>query len=130
MATLDVRDNPYDDFGTEIALKIWRWENTGESIEGRWESNTRIERPHGLHRVRSVEFSPRDEGLLVSTGEDGNIKTWIERKVKGKDGDVDGLFALFFCLHARIDSYPVDNSLLDQSLDIFLSFSPSSARQV
>jgi NET1-associated nuclear protein 1 (U3 small nucleolar RNA-associated protein 17) len=92
MATLDVRDDPYDDFGIEIALKIWRWESTG----GRWELNTRIERPHGPHRVRSVEFAPGDEGLLVSTGEDGNIKTWIERRVKEKKGEVDGLFALFF----------------------------------
>ena len=100
MATLDVRDDLYDDFGMEIALKIWRWESTG----GQWELNTRIERPHGLHRVRSVEFSPNDEGLLVSTGEDGSIKTWIERKAKEKMGEVHGLFALFFRSHARIDS--------------------------
>jgi len=126
MATVDVRDDPYDDFGIEIALKIWRW----ESSDGRWELNTRIERPHGSHRVRSVEFAPRDDGLLVSTGEDGNIKTWIERKVKEKKGEGDGLFALFFRLHARIDSLLVDNSSLDQLLDIFLSYTPSPAGQI
>ena len=99
MATLDARDDPYDGFGMEVSLKIWRWGSTG----GRWELNTRIERPHGLHHVRSIEFSPSGEGLLVSTGEDGNIKTWVERKVKEKKGDVDGLFALFFQLHARVN---------------------------
>ena len=87
MATLDIRDDPFDDFGIEIALKIWRWESTG----GRWELNTRIERPHGSHRVQSVEFASGNEGLLVSTGVDGNIKTWIERRMKEKKGEVDGL---------------------------------------
>jgi NET1-associated nuclear protein 1 (U3 small nucleolar RNA-associated protein 17) len=126
MATIDVRDDPYNGFGMEIALKIWRWEST----EGRWELNTRIERPHGPYCVRSVEFAPRSEGLLVSTGEDGTIKTWIERRVKDKTGEVDRLFTLPFRLRARIDSQLSDNSLLVQSLDIFLSHSPTPASQV
>jgi NET1-associated nuclear protein 1 (U3 small nucleolar RNA-associated protein 17) len=126
MATVDVRDDPCDGFGIEVALKIWRWENS----EGRWELNTRIERPHGPHRVRSVEFAPRDDGLLVSTGEDGNIKTWAECRLKDKKGEVDGLFALFFRLRSRINSLLADNSLLVQSFGVFLSYSPTPTSEV
>lgn len=91
MATIDSRDGD-DIFRGEIYLKIWRWDRKA----GFWILNTRIDRPHGLHSVTSVSFKPTvkdDLSLqLVTTGGDGNVKTWRIRTAKDKEGHSEGLF--------------------------------------
>lgn len=89
MATVDLRQDDDDpSFGMEIVMKLWKWEG------GNWLLNTRIERPHGAEMVHSLEFSPTFvdgvSPLLLSTGADGNVKTWRVRTVKDKKGVTDG----------------------------------------
>ncbi|KAF8078907.1 hypothetical protein FPV67DRAFT_84370 [Lyophyllum atratum] len=84
LASVDVRDAD-DGFRDEIYLKIWCWDQKSS----RWSLNTRVDRPHGLKKVTSLAFSPFSKDLsihLVTTGEDGNIKTWGLRVVKSKLG--------------------------------------------
>ncbi|GLB35879.1 putative WD40 repeat-like protein [Lyophyllum shimeji] len=82
LATIDVREAD-DGFRDEIYLKIWRWDQKS----GRWTLNTRVDRPHGLKRVTCLAFSPVSKNPsihLVTTGKDGNVKTWGLRSVKNK----------------------------------------------
>lgn len=93
MATVDVRDGD-DAFRGEIYLKFWRW----NSISGSWVLNTRIDRPHGTERVTCAAFSPevkyRHNLMLVTTGDDRNIKVWRLRAIAEKTGDVEGPLVL------------------------------------
>ncbi|KAG5647763.1 hypothetical protein DXG03_008486 [Asterophora parasitica] len=87
MASIDVREAD-DGFRDEIYLKIWWWDQKS----GRWTLNTRVDRPHGLKKVTSLTFSPVSEAFaihLVTTGEDGNVKTWGLRTVKSKAGTTE-----------------------------------------
>lgn len=90
MATIDSRQGD-DTFRGEIYLKIWCWDRK----TGYWILNTRIDRPHGLHKVTAVAFGPPIKGRfplsLVTTGGDGYIKTWIIRRTKRKSGGSEGL---------------------------------------
>lgn len=82
LATIDVRKAD-DGFRDEIYLKIWLWDQKG----GRWTLNTRIDRPHALHNVTCLAFSPLSKNCLsylVTTGDDGNVKTWGLRNVKSQ----------------------------------------------
>ena len=79
MATVDVREGD-DSFRGEAYLKIWRWDKAA----GFWELNTRVDRPHGLSAITAIEFSPEFTNLLVTTGRDGNIKTWRLKSVGEK----------------------------------------------
>ncbi|THH12798.1 hypothetical protein EW146_g7353 [Bondarzewia mesenterica] len=88
MATIDSREGD-ESFRGEIYLKIWWWDKTSAS----WILNTRIDRPHGLTKMTAIAFAPaRDRSalLLVTTGEDGNIKSWRVRVVKDKNGVEEG----------------------------------------
>ncbi|KAG6868876.1 hypothetical protein C0993_008624 [Termitomyces sp. T159_Od127] len=71
LATIDARYVD-DGFRNEIYLKLWRW----DVKIGRWTLNTRIDCPHGPHRVTCLTFSPGLKPLLVTSGEDGAVKTW------------------------------------------------------
>jgi NET1-associated nuclear protein 1 (U3 small nucleolar RNA-associated protein 17) len=89
LATIDSRGGD-ESFHGEVFLKVWRW----ESSSGLWNLNTRIDRPHGQAKVTSIVFSP-DESfgstLLVTSGEDGNVKSWrIRNVVDKKAGTSDG----------------------------------------
>ncbi|KAI0045205.1 WD40 repeat-like protein [Auriscalpium vulgare] len=83
MATVDVREGDAS-FHGEVYLKIWQWDKSS----GFWILNTRVDRPHGLRRVTGVTFSPSNHDpnatLLVTTGEDGNLKSWRARTVKDR----------------------------------------------
>ncbi|KDQ63260.1 hypothetical protein JAAARDRAFT_29279 [Jaapia argillacea MUCL 33604] len=87
MATIDSRQ-PDDAFRGEMYLKLWWWDRKA----GVWILNTRIDRPHGLKKLTSVTFSPtkhRSRLLLVTTGEDGYVKTWGIRTLGDKDGETE-----------------------------------------
>jgi NET1-associated nuclear protein 1 (U3 small nucleolar RNA-associated protein 17) len=88
LATIDTREGDESSHG-ESYLKIWWWDRKA----GFWILNTRIDRPHGLEKVTDVAFSPSSEGrpaLLVTTGADGNTKTWRIRTAKDKSGPAEG----------------------------------------
>ncbi|CAK5280584.1 unnamed protein product [Mycena citricolor] len=87
LATVDAREGDQDIHG-ESYLKLWRW----DKATGHWILNTRIDRPHGLGRVSGVAFSSASEAqsiLLVSTGEDNNVKTWRVQTVQSKAGPAE-----------------------------------------
>lgn len=91
LATIDSREGD-EHFRGEVHLKVWRW----ESSTGLWTLNTRIDRPHGPARVTSIVFSPSDSSgdILVTSGEDGNVKSWRIRSVSNeKTGTSDGGFS-------------------------------------
>lgn len=88
MATVDFRNGGID-FGDEIVLKIWRWENRS------WTLNSRIDRPHDKEPVTSVAFSPRplpmgdsdeEEYVLLTSGNNGLLRTWRANKTTDGDG--------------------------------------------
>jgi NET1-associated nuclear protein 1 (U3 small nucleolar RNA-associated protein 17) len=88
LATVDSRQGD-EYFRGEVHLKVWQW----ESSTGLWTLNTRIDRPHGSARVTSIVFSPSDSSgnILVTSGEDGNVKSWRIRSVANKKtGTSDG----------------------------------------
>jgi NET1-associated nuclear protein 1 (U3 small nucleolar RNA-associated protein 17) len=90
MATIDGREGD-PTFRGEIYLKIWHWK------AGTWILNTRIDRPHGLKKITALAFSPatRNDSLyLVTTGQDGNVKTWRLRSLRGKEGVSEGWYHL------------------------------------
>lgn len=94
MVTIDTREAD-ESFRGEVHMKIWWW----DSKAGFWILNTRVDHPHGSHRVSAVSFQPRNKGqdnsLLVTAGEDENIKTWRIRTVTHKSGEIDStLFIL------------------------------------
>jgi NET1-associated nuclear protein 1 (U3 small nucleolar RNA-associated protein 17) len=92
LATVDSREGD-EFFRGEVYLKVWRW----ESSVGQWALNTRIDRPHGLAKVTSIVFSPNDTfggTFLVTSGEDGYLKSWRIRSVTDKKtGTSDGASA-------------------------------------
>lgn len=91
LASVDTRDGE-DGFRGEIYLKLWRWDEKTST----WILNTRVDRPHDLKKITCLAFSPSTSKdsqsiLLVTTGEDGNTKTWGLRMVKDKAGLVEGM---------------------------------------
>ncbi|CAE6472908.1 unnamed protein product [Rhizoctonia solani] len=75
LATLDSRAD------AEIYLKFWKWNNSGFAASSNLCTlNTRIDRPHGEHRVTSLAFHPRGGEMLATTGEDGVVKMWGIRR--------------------------------------------------
>ncbi|KAJ7706020.1 quinon protein alcohol dehydrogenase-like superfamily [Mycena rosella] len=87
LATVDTREGDEGSHG-ESYLKIWWWDRKA----GFWILNTRVDRPHGLEKVTDAAFSPSPEGqpvLLVTTGGDGNTKTWRIRTAKDKSGPTE-----------------------------------------
>lgn len=86
MATIDSRDGDVG-FHSEIYLKIWSWDENQEN----WVLNTRIDRPHGIAKVTDISFSP-DVGIksvfLVTTGNDGRIKTWRLKRGSSTDTEI------------------------------------------
>jgi hypothetical protein len=84
LATVDSRAD------TEIYLKFWKWNvgpisATGNATTTTTASklctlNTRIDRPHGDHRVTSIAFHPAGAEVLATTGEDGLVKMWGVRR--------------------------------------------------
>jgi hypothetical protein len=90
MATVDGREGD-PTFRGEIYLKIWHWK------PGTWILNTIIDRPHGLKKITALAFSPavgKDSFYLVTTGQDGNVKTWRLRSLRGKGGVSEGEYYL------------------------------------
>ncbi|KAH7886105.1 WD40-repeat-containing domain protein [Phlebopus sp. FC_14] len=85
MATVDHREGD-ESFRGEIYLKLWYWDKRNAF----WILNTRVDRPHGHHRVTSITFSPDSHNVeLVTTGEDGNVKMWRIRSMKDKHGNTE-----------------------------------------
>lgn len=84
MATVDDRDAGI--YSSELSLKLWQWEPRTKT----YTLNTRIDHPHDKG-VSSMSFSPRlatesnDDFFLVTTGGDGQVKTWrlAQRTLKG-----------------------------------------------
>ncbi|KAL1739499.1 WD40-repeat-containing domain protein [Schizophyllum fasciatum] len=116
MATVDSRAGD-DTVRGEVYLKMWAWDRKSSS----WALNTRIDRPHGQGRVIDVRFSPSinlEQPLqLVTTGEDGFIKLWRVRSVKGKDGSREDYWVLRSSFRFRTEmpskaSWSPDGSLL------------------
>ncbi|KAJ4485810.1 WD40 repeat-like protein [Lentinula aciculospora] len=91
MASIDARA-PNEDFQGEVYMKIWHWEQKTSL----WTLNTRIDRPHGLHKVLALSFSPRpqdgQESYLVTTGGDGAVKTWRLRSDREKNREGEGFW--------------------------------------
>lgn len=117
MATIDSREGD-DSFRGEVYLKIWWW----DKISGSWILNTRVDRPHGLAKVTAVAFTPgvcdHNALLLVTSGEDGNIKSWRIRVSKDKKGTEEGeRFSESFTQH--FDQHK-SRSLLGLPVDIHL----------
>ncbi|PWN46911.1 WD40 repeat-like protein [Violaceomyces palustris] len=86
MVTLDSRNNDsQSQVSSESSLKFWRWDPRRRT----YALNTRIDKPHG-GELTSIGFSPvaheADSYLLVTTGDDGRVKTWkLERRqLKGE----------------------------------------------
>lgn len=72
LATIDGREGD-NDFERESYLKFWQWDPSSST----WNLNSRIDRPHGVHRITALCFATSPEyPLLLSTGEDGNMKIW------------------------------------------------------
>jgi len=93
MATVDSRIGD-EGFRPEVYLKIWWWDRKS----GFWILNSRINRPHGLDEITSISFSPilaKEKILLMTTGEDKQVKTWRLRTNVDRKGEVEGtmLFA-------------------------------------
>jgi NET1-associated nuclear protein 1 (U3 small nucleolar RNA-associated protein 17) len=64
-------------------MKIWQWDPASSS----WTLNSRIDRPHGIHRVHALTFTPAGtRPFLVSTGGDGNVKVWRITAMSTKKG--------------------------------------------
>ena len=86
MATIDGREAD-GGFERESYLKIWQW----DAASSTWNLNSRIDRPHGIHKVTALLFAVAPEHpFLVSTGEDGNVKVWRIRILAGKKREAEG----------------------------------------
>ncbi|KZT02424.1 WD40 repeat-like protein [Laetiporus sulphureus 93-53] len=115
MVTVDRRERG-DAFHAEMHLKVWSWDPKSQS----WLLNTRIHRPHGADKVTAVAFRPgarsADSLLLVTTGEDGNVKTWRIRSAKSKSGAIEEFWVARSTLRFRSEiprhvSWSPDGSL-------------------
>nr|BCB28856.1 WD40 repeat-like protein [Mycoleptodonoides aitchisonii] len=120
MATIDAREAD-ESFRGEVYMKIWWWDRKA----GFWILNTRVDRPHGLKKVTGVVFTPtvrsKDQLLLVTTGEDGNIKSWRIRSTTTKTGEVEDFWVARSTFRFRTElpsdvSWSPDGSLLAVSL--------------
>ncbi|KAI0308137.1 WD40 repeat-like protein [Multifurca ochricompacta] len=126
LATIDSREGD-ECFRGEIYLKVWRWETSSEL----WILNTRIDRPHGLAKVTSVVFSPNDvsgSGIcLVTSGEDGNVKSWrIRSVIDKKTGTTDVFWVVRSSLTFKREtpwsvSWSPDGSLLAVAFGTFVA---------
>ena len=88
MATVDSRIGD-EGFRPEVYLKLWWWDRKS----GFWILNSRINRPHGLNEITSISFSlvlAKEKVLLVTTGEDKQVKTWRLRTIVDRKGEVEG----------------------------------------
>uniref|UniRef100_A0A0W0FAU9 Putative WD40 repeat-like protein n=1 Tax=Moniliophthora roreri TaxID=221103 RepID=A0A0W0FAU9_MONRR len=77
MASIDARTGDAD-FQDEVYLKFWKWDKKISN----WILNTRIDRPHGLHQITDMSFSPclgESESYLITAGRDGTVKVWRTR---------------------------------------------------
>ncbi|KAF8832075.1 hypothetical protein HHX47_DHR1001243 [Lentinula edodes] len=116
MASIDTRAPP-EDFQGEVYLKIWHWDQRTSL----WILNTRINRPHGLHKILAMSFSPRpragQESYLVTTGGDGAVKTWRLRSDREKSQGGEGFWIARSSFNFRNEvpshvSWSPDGSLL------------------
>ncbi|KAH9942941.1 WD40 repeat-like protein [Amylocystis lapponica] len=132
MTTIDSRVGD-EAFRGEVYLKIWWWDHKSEY----WILNTRIDRPHGLMKVTGVAFNPgmktKESLLLVTTGSDGNIKTWRIRSMKTKSGGSDAFWVARSTFRFRSEipthvSWSPDGSLFAVSVGLIKAV--SSARFV
>ncbi|KAF8260748.1 hypothetical protein EI94DRAFT_878515 [Lactarius quietus] len=131
LATVDSREGD-EFFRGEVYLKVWRW----ESSVGQWILNTRIDRPHGLARVTSIVFSPNDTfggTFLVTSGEDGYLKSWRIRSMTDKKTGISDVFwvarsSLTFKREIpRSISWSPDGSLLAVAFGTYIAiYDPSS----
>jgi NET1-associated nuclear protein 1 (U3 small nucleolar RNA-associated protein 17) len=95
MATIDCRAGDAD-FRSEVYLKFWSWARK----DGTWSLNTRIDQPHGSHKITDISFSPdfreSQASFLVSTGEDYRIKIWQLQSMPETDNSTSILFSMSF----------------------------------
>ncbi|KAK7465414.1 NET1-associated nuclear protein 1 [Stygiomarasmius scandens] len=124
MATVDVRTGDEDIHG-EVYLKIWQWDKKTSS----WMLNTRIDRPHGIHEVTDLSFSPlfqNRDSYLVSTGGDGTVKTWRIQSVSRKGGHREDFWVTRSSFGFRSEkpshiSWSPDGSLLALTLESYVA---------
>ncbi|KAI0274996.1 quinon protein alcohol dehydrogenase-like superfamily [Gloeopeniophorella convolvens] len=130
LATLDSREGD-ESFRGEVYLKIWRWEGSA----GLWVLNTRIDRPHGTTKVNSVVFSPGSSNntLLVTSGDDGNVKSWrIRAVVDKKAGTADVFWVARSSFNFKQEvpatvSWSSDGSLLAVAFGVYVNiYDPST----
>ncbi|PVG01982.1 WD40 repeat-like protein [Serendipita vermifera] len=126
LATVDMRDGSSEGFGLEIYLKFWFWDEMTKT----WHLNTKIDSPHGANKVHSLAFSPtslKTEGvLLVSTGDDGNTKTWCMRvsSQKGDESTVSWVLRSSFSYRDQIPKqaiWSIDGSILAVCQGVFIT---------
>ncbi|KAJ3775149.1 WD40 repeat-like protein [Lentinula raphanica] len=124
MASIDAR-TPDEDFQGEVYMKIW-YRDRKTSV---WVLNTRIDKPHGLHQVLSLSFSPQaqagEESYLVSAGGDGAVKTWRLRHNREKGKEAEGFWLARSCISFPNEipthvSWSPDGSLLAVSLGAYV----------
>lgn len=117
LATVDIRDGSDEGFGLEVYLKLWRW----YEAENRWDLNTKIDRPHGNHKLHSIAFCPvaqnETDTLLVSTGGDGHTKTWAIKVQVEKNEDATGQLKLWISKFTTANS---PDSFLDSTVLVFI----------
>ncbi|OSX67273.1 hypothetical protein POSPLADRAFT_1051423 [Postia placenta MAD-698-R-SB12] len=119
LVTIDWRESD-ETFRAESHMKIWRWHQKSAT----WTLNTRVDRPHGLHRVTAVAFRPVSKGtesIFVTTGEDGNIKSWRVQSTTQKSGETDNFWVSRCTLSSRSGtpshvSWSTDGSLFAVSM--------------
>ncbi|EIW87027.1 WD40 repeat-like protein [Coniophora puteana RWD-64-598 SS2] len=123
MATLDRRLDDEDIHG-ESYLKFWRWDKRIAF----WILNTRVNKPHGQHRITSMSFNPVgmdnvDLLQLVTTGEDGCVKSWrlrIDREIQNASWTGRSQFGFRSEIPRHI-SWSPDGSLLAIALDPYVA---------
>ncbi|TFY70555.1 hypothetical protein EVG20_g2453 [Dentipellis fragilis] len=122
MATIDSRAGD-ESFRGEVYLKFWQW----DKASGFWLLNTRVDQPHGPNKVTDIAFNPAstDSLLLVTTGEDGNIKSWGMRTSKTRNGMSEVFWVARSSLKFREEiprhvSWSPDGSLLAVALGPYI----------
>ncbi|KAA1467968.1 WD40 repeat-like protein [Dentipellis sp. KUC8613] len=122
MATIDSRAGD-ESFRGEVYLKFWQWDRAS----GFWLLNTRVDQPHGPKKVTGIAFTPAATNslLLVTTGEDGNIKSWGMRTSKTRNGVLEVFWVARSSLKFREEvprhvSWSPDGSLLAVALGPYI----------